>query len=464
MSCALKAQAEGAKLLYAWYQHQGNSGEKGSNTAVDLFSELFGQHAAINFWRYIFPPIFYALHGYIATWMAIILLFRPYEAWYIPGTKIQLPWTPGIFPKRRHKLAQAVAGTITTTLLTTADIKAQAEQLVTEENIQATVSAVVDAVLLEFRDTTKLHRLAQDISALSPAFLPVIVGTAIDGVQTGQDQRLAKATEKIFDQVVLSVRISKDQADELSARVMETFVTPQKVRGALLTLLSPQNIIALDQSIQSHASGPYKLLARMIGVRRVCNECKNFLEKEPDESEKVISDLLKRFAIREQIAIQIANFDPRSMPLQTIASLRQNVITFVETFTVEHRDDILGTVKRLEGEVVSFIQSGILKFNPEAIPREFVDRTKRDVSAFVYGYLKTQLGGMLEQAIPKIGVYDIIARKIELFTPQQLENTVKRICQQELHWLELLGGIIGLWLGVVQSIVNFFTLGTHPGG
>lgn len=390
--------------------------------------------------------------------MAIILLFRPYEAWYIPGTKIQLPWTPGIFPKRRGKLASAVAGTVTSTLLTTADIKAQAELLVTEENIQAAVSVVVDAVLQEFRDTTKLHRLAQDISALSPAFLPVIVGTVIDGVESGNDQRLSKATEKIFDSVVLSIRISRDQADELSDRIMETFVTPQKVRNALLVLLSPQNIIALDQSVQQHASGPYKLLARMIGVRRVCNECKNFLEKEPDEAHKVINDLLRRFSIKDQIAMQIANFDPRSMPLQTIASLRQNVITFVERFTVEHRDDVLGTVKRLEGEVVSFIQSAILKFNPEAIPREFIDRRKHDVSAFVYGYLQTRLGGMLEQAIPKIGVYDIIARKIELFTPQQLENTVKRICEQELRWLELLGGIIGLWLGIIQSVVNYLSM------
>lgn len=113
------------------------------------------------------PPFIFAIHGWVATWCAVKMLFRPYNAWYIPYLKYQIPFTPGIFPKRQAKLAQAVATTITDTLLTPTDIKARAQELVTEENIFRSVDLFVDSVLLkEFRDTTKLHRLALKLQNL----------------------------------------------------------------------------------------------------------------------------------------------------------------------------------------------------------------------------------------------------------------------------------------------------------
>ena len=406
------------------------------------------------FVKVVLPPVLYGVHGWVATWMAIGLLFRPYNPWYFPGTTWQLPCTPGIFPKRQTKLAQAVAGTITDTLLTTEDIKAQAEALVTEKNIYLAVDASFELVLKEFRDTTKLHRLASDIAELSPTLLQHLVVSIADGLEKGTDTKVGVITEKIFDQIILSVRIPLDQAHEIAGRIMENFLTPERIRNALIALLSPQNINSLDESIQAHASGPYRILARIIGVKRVCYECRNFLEKEPEEAHRIITDLIKRFGIRDQLAIQIANFDMRSMPLQNIAALRQNLVDFVRSFILEHRDDILETVKKLENEAMATVRSAIIRFNPESIPVAWIDRAQQDLAGFMYGYLKREVGELLERAIPAIGMYDLIARKIGLFTPQQLESVIKRICKQELKALEYLGAFIGVWLGFVQVWLN----------
>jgi uncharacterized membrane protein YheB (UPF0754 family) len=386
--------------------------------------------------------------------MAIWLLFHPYEPVFILGW--QLPMTPGIFPKRRPKLSQAVAGTITETLLTTADIRAQVENLLTEENIYAAVDGMVNGILTEFRDTTKLHRLANEISELSPAFLEHLVLSIIEGVEQGRHKNIAIVTEKIFDQIVLTVRISRPQADEAAQWIMDSIITPANVRQELIRLLSPQNIASLEGSINAHASGPYKLLARIIGVKRVCYEWRNFLEKEPEQAEKILTDLLKHFRIEDQIADRIATFDLRSLPLQTIAKIRQQAISLVEEFIVQHKEVILNAVRNIQGPAVNTVQSAIIRFNPEAISPDWLGRVKQNIATFIYGYLKQELGGLLERAIPKIGVYGIIARKIELFTPQQLEEVIKRICKQELRWLEYLGGFIGLVMGCVQVVVNVF--------
>ena len=92
------------------------------------WAALFANEHTI-FYKVVLPPILYFAHGYLATWMAVAMLFHPYDAYFVPGTKIQIPLTPGIFPKRRAKLAQAVASTVTETLLTPKDIKDQVERL-----------------------------------------------------------------------------------------------------------------------------------------------------------------------------------------------------------------------------------------------------------------------------------------------------------------------------------------------
>lgn len=426
------------------------------------FLNLIGSDPIGFFWKCLFPPMFYAAHGWLATWMAIGALFRPYEAWYFPFTNWQIPCTPGIFPKRRHKLAQSVAGTITDTLLTTEDVKHQVESLVTEQNIFLAVDSFVDAVLREFRDTEKLHRLARDISELSPALLNQYVVSIVDGLEKGSDKRVATMVEKLFDQVILSTRISKEQSDEFADRIMENMVNPVQIRSLLVNLLTPQNIGALDDSIQAHATPPLKLLARFINVKNVCNETRKFIETDPEKANKVISDLIKRFEIKEQVAQKILTFDMRAMPMQSIANLRNSLKNFVESFLVEHRADILLGVERIQGEAVGTVQAAIIRFNPSSIPGDWLDRIKREISGFMYFYLKRELGALLEQAIPKLGTYGMIANKIEQFPPQQLEVLVLRICKTELKWLEFLGGFIGFWLGIVQVIVNLnVTLGHH---
>jgi uncharacterized membrane protein YheB (UPF0754 family) len=408
----------------------------------------------VPFLKYVFPPVFYGIHGWVATWLAIIMLFHPYKPWVILGW--QLPLTPGIFPKRRSTLAQAVATTITERLLTPDDIKRQAEVLVTEANLNAAVDIFVDTVLFEFRDTAKLHRLAQDIADLSPELLLHYVESLVDSVEQHRDQRLAAITGKIFDQCVQTLRVNLDQANEIANRIMEAFITPENVRNVLLSLLTPTNINAMDESIQALASGPYKILARIIGIKRVCYEWRNYLEKEPEECQRILADLISRFGIRDQIALKIANFDMRTMPLQTVERLRQNIINVVESFIIEHKSDLIELIRRLQDEAMGTVRSAIIRFNPESLDRERLSKWKMDMSSFMFSYLKRELGHMLEEGIPKLHIKDLIAVKIENFSSEQLEELVKRICKNELKALEYFGAGIGFVIGFMQIFVNMW--------
>jgi uncharacterized membrane protein YheB (UPF0754 family) len=69
---------------------------------------------------YAAPPLLGALIGYLTNKVAIRMLFRPLNPWYILGKKV--PMTPGIIPSKRHELAENIGDMVGEKLLTATDI------------------------------------------------------------------------------------------------------------------------------------------------------------------------------------------------------------------------------------------------------------------------------------------------------------------------------------------------------
>ena len=64
---------------------------------------------------YISGPLLGAIIGYITNDIAIRMLFRPRTAKYIMGKRV--PFTPGIIPKEKNRIAGAIGGAISENLM-----------------------------------------------------------------------------------------------------------------------------------------------------------------------------------------------------------------------------------------------------------------------------------------------------------------------------------------------------------
>ena len=64
---------------------------------------------------YIIAPLLGGIIGYITNDIAIRMLFRPHKAKYLFGIKI--PFTPGIIPKEKGRIASAIGGAISENLM-----------------------------------------------------------------------------------------------------------------------------------------------------------------------------------------------------------------------------------------------------------------------------------------------------------------------------------------------------------
>ena len=66
-------------------------------------------------WSYLVGPLVGGVIGYITNDVAIRMLFRPHQPKYLFG--VHIPLTPGIIPKERYRIAEAVGETISEHLM-----------------------------------------------------------------------------------------------------------------------------------------------------------------------------------------------------------------------------------------------------------------------------------------------------------------------------------------------------------
>ena len=70
--------------------------------------------------KYIMPPLIGAVIGYVTNWIAVKMMFRPLKP--VKIGKFKLPFTPGIIPKNRERIAKSIAVAINDNLLTNSDL------------------------------------------------------------------------------------------------------------------------------------------------------------------------------------------------------------------------------------------------------------------------------------------------------------------------------------------------------
>lgn len=125
--------------------------------------------------HYLSGPLVGAIIGYFTNYIAVKMLFHPYKEVKILGCR--LPFTPGVIPKNKPRLARAIAHTVSDVLLTKQDIAG----LITDSAVESAGTAIVESSGL-FGDK-------------SPDELAQVFG--MDSLDTGNAE--AFLTEKVYE-------------------------------------------------------------------------------------------------------------------------------------------------------------------------------------------------------------------------------------------------------------------------
>ena len=137
---------------------------------------------------YIIAPLLGGVIGYITNDIAIRMLFRPHTAKYIFG--IHIPFTPGIIPKEKGRIAEAVGGVISENLMN----KEVLEKYLLSEDMVGKVRSAVDKFIAtqQRNNETVLQFLGHYLSK-----------EEIDTISQNINQSITKQTyEKLADSSV----------------------------------------------------------------------------------------------------------------------------------------------------------------------------------------------------------------------------------------------------------------------
>lgn len=162
-------------------------------------------------------PVIGSLIGYITNYIAVRMLFRPLRPVKIGNWT--LPFTPGIFPKRKEKLAKALGKAVGNNLLRREDL----EQLFLTENIKEKVVEAIDNSLFTEDDHHTIKRM------VAPYFQE-------DSYQSGKKQLENIICEKIISGLS-KIDIGSIIVQESSRAIKE------KTQGTMLAMMVNDKLI-----------------------------------------------------------------------------------------------------------------------------------------------------------------------------------------------------------------------------
>ncbi len=420
--------------------------------------EAFFVWLAHSFFRPVFwfQPCFYAVHGWLATEMAIWMLFHPYQPIYIPGTRLQLPFTPGILPRGRDNLFQSIAHTVTRTLLTETDLHQQADKLITEDNLVRCIEGVLDSVERELRNTEQIRRIYRYGEEVIPDLLGSFVEGLIDRLESDRTGKLKVWLADVVGQGLAKTRLGYPQAEFATNVLFSTLLTPFYIRKMVVEGLTEGNILVIEKSLSEQMGGLKGFLVRFMGVEQMLTGLREFFRNEPEQAEAQITNILDRLEVRERLAERISRFSFVDLPADTQEVVRNYVAHLLTEVLTDNRVEISVALAGWSGLASRTVINRLLQMNLKLWLNEKRPDLKRDLARFLHKYLRREMEAMIGRILPVLNIGQMIVEKLEQFTNRQLEQMIYGICQRELRWLAFLGAFLGFWLGLVSNLINYF--------
>lgn len=167
----------------------------------------------------ILRPLIGAGIGYVTNWIAVKMMFRPLKP--IKIGKVTLPFTPGIIPKNKARIAESIGETISENLLTEETLK---QSLLSEEMKQSLKYKVIETLnSISEKEITSKDFICQ--------YIP----------ENSYNMCLKSITEKLTNSIyetIVNYDIGKIIAEQIELSAKE------KIKGSLLGIFGGNSIIS----------------------------------------------------------------------------------------------------------------------------------------------------------------------------------------------------------------------------
>lgn len=199
---------------------------------------------------HLIPPVAGGLIGYWTNWLAIKMIFRPFEPKYILGYR--LPFTPGLIPRNREEIARKISTTVASHLINPEKLYKLFDNSQFKDSLHKTVDKVVDRAVENILEDIK-SQISQE--------------TSIKIIQNIIDNLAKKLKEKI--KLKIQQKLSENIETEINLYLREDFVVVLKnleVEELIFQTLMEVDIQTLEDIILGFSRKQLRYITNLGGV------------------------------------------------------------------------------------------------------------------------------------------------------------------------------------------------------
>lgn len=278
---------------------------------------------------YLIGALIGGVIGYITNWLAIKMLFRPREAKYIFGMKV--PFTPGLIPKEKSRIANKVGETVGTHLLNSDSL---------------TKALKNDKVKLKFDEMAKnkIEKLIESDEAIEE-ILKNYVGEEYYSLKSDTIKQISKSILNSIQEEEFKNKLKfyivdalKEQLSKKPEKISQ-FLNSEKFKKLVDKVLSE------EKTSKALESGILKELKALENDERLINELvpealKPTIEEYVKSQKDTLAEIIKKLVRDEEVSFKIKG------------AINENIPSIVSMF-------LNGDV--IYGKIVSLIDSALDK-------------------------------------------------------------------------------------------------------
>lgn len=387
--------------------------------------------------KFILPILVGALIGYFTNWLAIKMLFRPHKEIRIFG--IPVPFTPGLIPKERARMAETVGQTVGTHLLSS-DIIVNA---LSSTKINNQIEIWLEEKINELKKSNKLIK-----DALSDVFnnrCSEIINTVEDKIrilicnQLKNEKFKAKIVEIIINEVFnkLDENTYRDLKEKAQQYIYHLSSKPEIKDGL-------KNIIDIKLKELENDSRQFNEIL----PSNLSDSISIYLDEHSDKVSEFIKDVIKNESVAEKLktgTIEIVKQNVSSVITMFISpdSIADKVLDSIQEYITleENKANVTSTIKIIVDKLLSTKMNDIIR----ALSEEDKEKTLDYILDVASGYLVNK------QNQEKI--FDVIEQSIRN-NEKDIKDKVQNLIMSRLDGVVESQGFVNYISKVVKDIIH----------
>lgn len=123
---------------------------------------------------------------------------------------------------------------------------------------------------------------------------------------------------------------------------------------------------------------------------------------------------------------------------------------FDELVTEENKQEVILIIKEKLLKVVDYKIPSII---PYSIKSKIIDYFEEQINKDAMAILDSSIDGIINKSVHKIRIGEMVEEKINELELENMEKLILSITSRELKYIELLGGILGGMIGLIQAVI-----------